>query len=76
MNAHGRRKARRAVPEPYSCGTLGYSGTTSYPDLMCIDSRMRDMDDDGYDPSAWASPCKKCLPEEYAAWRKEVSEEE
>jgi hypothetical protein len=81
MNARQRRKARRAADRltdfdmARTCGTQGYSGTTSYPDLMCVDGRMRDMDADGYDPSTWASPCKHCLPAEYAAWRKEIEEE-
>jgi len=37
---------------------------------------MRDMDDDGYDPSTWAQPCKNCNPVEHAEWLKELADEE
>lgn len=37
---------------------------------------MRDMDDDGYDPSTWAPPCKNCNPVEHAEWLKELADEE
>lgn len=75
MNAAQRRKARRASPESESCGLQGYSGTTSYPDLMCIDGVMRDMDADGWDPSTWAPPCKHCNPTAHSAWIAEQIEE-
>lgn len=75
MNAAQRRIARRARPAPDTCGLQGHSGTTTYPDLMCVDGRMTDMDDDGYDPSTWRAPCKNCLPEEWEEWQRELLEE-
>lgn len=79
MNAHQRRIARRrfghrrpsASP---GCHTLGYSGTTSYPDLMCTDGYLSDMDADGADPSVARPPCQKCNPEEHANWLHEQQE--
>jgi hypothetical protein len=53
---------------------LGYSGTTSYPDLMCEDGYMRDQDADGYDPSVSCLPCRDCQPVEYAEWMRELRE--
>ncbi|MBB5610597.1 MULTISPECIES: hypothetical protein [unclassified Janthinobacterium] len=76
MNAQQRRKYRRSKPRPTSCFLQGYSGGTSYPDLMCQDGYMRDMDDDGYDPSTWAPPCKNCNTVEYAEWLKELDDDE
>ena len=75
MNAAQRRKQRRAFPIADTCGLQGYSGTTTYPDLMCQDGAMRDMDDDGYDPSTWAPPCKNCDPKGWAEWQTELAEE-
>ena len=77
MNAAQRRIQRRKAwrNSPPSCGLQGYSGTTIYPDLMCVDGYMRDMDADGYDPSVSALPCKHCRPEEYAEWQKELEDE-
>lgn len=74
MNAHQRRKARRAstVFGFFGCGFQGYSGTAPYPDLMCTDGRMSDMDADGDDPEVWRIPCPKCLPAEYAAHLEEL----
>lgn len=76
MNAHQRRVTRRkgAAPE-LSCGLQGYSGTTPYPDLMCVGGYMTDMDDDGYDPSVWRPPCKNCNLAEYEEWQEELAEE-
>lgn len=71
MNAHQRRKRRRALPPITGCGRQGYSGTTSYPDLMCTDGHMTDMDGDGYDPSVARLPCRVCKPDEYLAWKRE-----
>jgi hypothetical protein len=77
MNAHQRRKFRRAFPIfDGGCHRQGYSGDTSYPDLMCTDGYMTDMDDDGYDPSVARLPCEHCNPEEYQAWMKELEEQE
>lgn len=76
MNSHQRRIARRRNPEPSSCGRLGYSGTTTYPDLMCVDGMMIDQDGDGYDPTAWHPPCPDCQPVKFKAWREEVAGEQ
>jgi len=74
VNAHQRRSARRAEPAPTGCMRLGYSGTTSYPDLMCVDGYMRDQDADGWDPSVSCLPCRVCKPIEYAEWMRELRE--
>lgn len=76
MNSHQRRIARRAAPAMTGCGRQGFSGTTSYPDLMCVDGYMRDMDADGWDPSVSACPCKICLPRERADWDFEQIEDD
>ena len=76
MTAHQRRRPRRALPPPNTCGKQGYSGTTSYPDLMCIDGVMRDMDADGWRLDEWAPPCRNCDPAGWAAWQKELQEEQ
>lgn len=76
MNAAQRRTSRRAHPESETCGLQGYSGTTSYPDLMCMDGVMRDMDVDGWDPSTWAPPCKNCNPIAHREWIDEQMEED
>jgi len=75
MNSHQRRKQRRAIG-PAGCGFQGYSGTTLYPDLMCTDGRMSDMDRDGDDPETWRIPCPKCNPAEYNAYLEELAENE
>jgi hypothetical protein len=75
MNSHQRRKARRSEPVPSGCGFQGYSNTTPYPDLMCTDGRMTDMDADGVDPLTWRPPCPKCNPAEYNAWLEELANE-
>jgi hypothetical protein len=75
MNAHQRRKYRRSLPAYSSCNRLGYSGTTSYPDLMCADGYMTDQDADGYDPTTSRLPCRDCNPVEYAEWMLELEEE-
>lgn len=75
MNAQQRRVARRKRPVFDGCGVQGYSGITTYPDLMCIDGYMRDMDADGWDPSVSALPCKHCLPDERVEWDREREEE-
>lgn len=72
MNARQRRKQRRAGAS-IGCGFQGYSGTTPYPDLMCTDGRMSDMDADGDDPETWRAPCPKCKPAEYAEYLKEMA---
>lgn len=77
MNAQQRRTQRRTVsrsPAALGCHTQGYSGTTSYPDLMCTDGYMSDMDADGDDPSVARPPCAKCNPEEHAEWLREQRE--
>lgn len=74
MNAYQRRKHRRALPSFTGCGRQGYSGTTSYPDLMCTDGHMTDMDGDGYDPSVARLPCADCKPAERAEWDREQRE--
>lgn len=63
------------LPESTGCGLQGYSGTTPYPDLMCTDGRMTDMDADGVDPTTWRVPCQHCLPAEYAEHLKEIADE-
>lgn len=63
------------LPGDWGCHALGYSGTTSYPDLMCTDGYMTDMDGDGYDPTTWRPPCAHCNPTEYAEWMRELIEE-
>lgn len=76
MNSSQRRKAKRAAgPEFTGCGAQGYSGTTVYPDLMCTDGRMSDMDADGWDPTTWRVPCAHCMPTEYAEHLQELIEE-
>ena len=77
MNAAQRRIQRRKDwrEGPSTCGLQGYSGTTSYPDLMCQDGYMRDMDADGYDPSTWAQPCQVCNHHKHTEWLKELAEE-
>lgn len=62
--------------EPSSCGFQGYSGTTQYPDLMCIDGRMIDQDGDGPQSDVWYPPCPKCEPEKYAEWQQELKDEQ
>jgi hypothetical protein len=77
MNAQQRRRQRRAVsrqPAALGCHAQGRSGTTSYPDLMCTDGYMSDMDADGDDPSVARQPCAKCNPEEHAEWLREQQE--
>lgn len=74
MNSHQRRKYRRAAPDWTGCMRLGYSGTTSYPDLMCVDGYMRDQDADGWDPSVSCLPCRDCKPVECAEWMRELEE--
>lgn len=78
MNAQqrhvARRAYRRAQPAALGCHTQGRSGTTSYPDLMCTDGYMSDMDGDGDDPSVARQPCAKCNPEEHAEWLREQQE--
>ena len=76
MNAHQRRVARRKGFLFDGCGVQGYSGTTMYPDLMCVDGYMRDMDADGWDPSVSALPCMYCKPDERAEWEREREEED
>jgi|GEM_PF-4245218 len=71
MNAYQRRQHRRALPPFTGCGRQGYSGDTSYPDLMCTDGYMSDMDADGHDPSVARLPCRVCKPDEHAAWQQE-----
>lgn len=78
MNAKQRRTLRRNSPDT-GCHRQGYSGTTPYPDLMCTDGYMSDMDADGYDPSVSRLPCHECKPVEYAEWmrdEREMSEQE
>ena len=78
MNAYQRRKHRRsshAIPRAIGCHRQGYSGTTSYPDLMCTDGYMSDMDADGIDPSVSRTPCQHCNPEEHAEWQRDMSDE-
>ena len=74
---HGHRNGK-PVRYKYaaSCGQQGYSNTCPYPDLMCQDGYMRDMDADGFDPSVWAVPCPSCNPEEYAEYLRERDEED
>jgi hypothetical protein len=77
MNAQQRRTQRRAVrrqPASLGCHAQGRSGTTSYPDLMCTDGYMSDMDADGDDPSVARPPCASCNPEEHAEWLREQRE--
>lgn len=74
MNAQQRRVYRRSLPAPDGCQELGYSGTTMYPDLMCTDGYMTDMDDDGYDPTTARLPCHHCNPVEHAEWMREELE--
>lgn len=76
MNAKQRRRYRRALPVASGCHRQGYSGTTGYPDLMCTDGYMTDMDGDGYDPSVARLPCRDCNPVEYAEWMREQQEME
>lgn len=79
MNAYQRRQYRRHVrnvPFPTGCFRQGYSGTTSYPDLMCTDGYMSDMDADGHDPSVARKPCLMCNLDEYLAWKREEWENE
>lgn len=73
MNAHQRRKQRRRAPVAVAigCQFQGYSGTTRYPDLMCTDGYMSDMDADGDDPSVARPPCPECNPDEYREWARE-----
>ena len=68
MNAYQRRKYRRALPPISWCCKQGYSGEASYPDLMCTDGYMSDMDADGHDPSTSRMPCSDCKPVAYAKW--------
>lgn len=75
MNAKQRRKYRRSLPVVNGCQRLGYSGTTRYPDLMCTDGYMTDMDADGYDPTTSRLPCRDCNPVEYAEWMREEEED-
>jgi len=75
MNAHQRRIYQRRHPAVASgCHQQGYSGTTTYPDLMCTDGYMSDMDGDGDDPNVARPPCPKCNPEEHAEWVREQQE--
>ena len=74
MNAHQRRKWRRAIPVS-GCGFQGFSHTTPYPDLMCTDGRMSDMDADGDDPSVWRIPCPKCNPDKYQEYIAELNDD-
>lgn len=79
MNAYQRRQYRRhvrSVPIPDGCFRQGYSGTTSYPDLMCTDGYMSDMDDDGHDPTTARQPCAHCMPDAYAEWMREQADED
>jgi len=76
MNAHQRRTHRRSTPAPTGCRRQSHSGTTSYPDLMCTDGYMSDMDADGDDPSVSRLPCRACNPDEYLAWKREQWEDE
>jgi hypothetical protein len=76
MNAHQRRIHRRALPPVTGCGRQGHSGTTIYPDLMCTDGYMSDMDADGDDPSAARPPCQHCNPVEHAEWAREQQDED
>lgn len=74
MNAHQRRKHRRALYWQPGCNNLGYSGTTTYPDLMCMNGYMVDADADGWDPTDAHLPCKHCRPDEHKAWIKDSHE--
>lgn len=78
MNSAQRRVARRKGPLILSggCYRQGYSGTTSYPDLSCLDGYMRDMDADGYDMSESVLPCAHCKPVEHAEWEREEREQD
>jgi hypothetical protein len=76
MNAHQRRKHSRALPPVTGCCKQGYSGTTRYPDLMCTDGYMSDMDADGDDPSVARPPCPDCKPGEHAEWMREQQGDE
>jgi len=76
MNARQRRVVRRAaVPEFTGCGAQAYSGATPYPDLMCVDGRMADMDADGWNPTTWRVPCAHCMPTAYVEHLQELFEE-
>lgn len=74
MNAQQRRTQRRRAPVDTGCHLQGYSGTTSYPDLMCTDGYMTDMDGDGYDPTTARLPCPHCNPAKHAEWMREEQE--
>lgn len=63
-------------PARDGCGRQGYSGTTSYPDLMCTDGYMSDMDADGDDPSVARMPCRACNADEFSEWESEQWENE
>lgn len=79
MNAYQRRQYRRhvrSVPIPDGCFRQGYSGTTSYPDLMCTDGYMSDMDADGHDPTTARQPCEHCNPAEHAEWMRDQDDED
>lgn len=76
MNAHQRRRQRRRTPAPTGCGKQGHSGTTPYPDLLCMDGYMRDADADGYDPNVSCLPCASCDPAGHEAWMRELAEDE
>ncbi len=76
----GRDRAPALRPWPETryaaagCGEQGYSGMAGYPDLMCTDGYMSDMDADGDDPSVARQPCPKCRPGDYTAWFNEQQE--
>lgn len=77
MNARQRRAARRRSPIlTGGCHKQGYSGTTPYPDLMCLDGYMRDMDADCHDLSVAALPCASCKPVERAEWDRDQGDDD